>query len=273
VSLYIVKFARIGAMKRLFFVVLLALLFLGILAVPAVLADGPIIGEIIMYAGPGWPAPDGFLLCDGGLYDIADYPELYSVIGCTYGCSPPSFSLPNLRGRVIMGANYITCSSDYITSYGVPAICNEVGEYGGEVSHTLTIPEMPAHVHELYYTNNRTVYAGTLPDIGYYDLSTWHSTQPTGGDEPHNNMPPYMALNFFIAYTTTQVTPTPTLTPTATATPTSAVSYSVYTKTLSSNHQLVVPAYITFGDIFSGGLAFLIGVTLGLVALGRSTAE
>ena len=82
-------------------------------------------------------------------------------------------------------------------------------------------------------------------------------------------MPPYMTLNFIIAYTTTQITPTPTPTPTATPIFTSSLPYiSAYTHTLAySGKTLVVPVYTTFGELLiSGGVLAVLSIfVLGFV--------
>ena len=81
--------------------------------------------------------PDGWLLCDGSLLEQSDYPELFEVIGTTYGYySRTDFRLPDIRGRVPVGKSTDT---DF----------NELGKTGGEKEVTLTVEQMPAHRHDL----------------------------------------------------------------------------------------------------------------------------
>lgn len=99
---------------------------------------------------------------------------------------PPGFSLcngkngtPNLQGRFILGA-----SEDY-----------PIDSEGGEETHLLTIDEMPSHDHEIQ--------RGSMAVSGnYYSRASGNSenlnTELTGGDQPHNNMPPYYALCFIM---------------------------------------------------------------------------
>ena len=78
-------------------------------------------------------------------------------------------------------------------------------------------------------------------------------TGNTGGSGSHNNMPPYLAVNFIIAYTTTQTTPTPTPTPTNTPTPTATpvgmATPDAYTYTLDTGKTLYQPVEMSFGQI------------------------
>jgi microcystin-dependent protein len=92
---------------------------------------------ISAYAGS--TAPSGYLICDGAAVPRATYPALFAVIGITYGAGDGSntFNLPDLRGANPVGRQ----SSD-------PAF-DQLGETGGEKSHTLTIAEMALHNHSV----------------------------------------------------------------------------------------------------------------------------
>lgn len=144
-----------------------------------------IAGIVHQYAGLN--APDGYLLCDGSFYRTDEYPELFNAIGFTYGESGSGvnlmFAVPNLTARVPVGAG-----SGYA-----------LGSTGGEATHTLTVNEMPKHDHGAVYTGNATAtnkkyawYTATGDKIGYQIMET-------GSGEAHNNMQPYIALNYIIS--------------------------------------------------------------------------
>ncbi len=150
-------------------------------------------GMIVPYAGS--TAPDGWLLCDGSAYDITTYSNLYNVIGTTYGGSGSNFNLPDLCGKVPIG----TSPSHLLASSG------------GAETHTLTEGEMPSHNHllgarlngvgSILSTNNtlykiNNMYTATDPDT-FLRTSTISST---GGGQAHNNMQPYITLNYIIKY-------------------------------------------------------------------------
>lgn len=161
----------------------------------------PFIGEVRMYGG--LLAPDGWRLCDGSSLRIALYGELYSLIGTTYGGDgQQTFNLPDLRGRVPIhrGPGY------------------DVGRAGGEEQHQLVTAELPTHTHPAMASTA----AGSLPDpfdrllarsttVGTF-LYLEPDTPPPpaapmlplaigqfGGGFPHDNMQPFLAINFIIA--------------------------------------------------------------------------
>lgn len=148
-------------------------------------------GTIVMFAGS--VAPSGWQLCDGSSLSQAEYPELYSVIAGTYGSGAGVFTVPNLKGKVPVG---LDAGQAEFNALGTPAA------YAGEKTHTLQIAEMPSHHH------NDTVYTGAGPDgnggaragVGATGAS---STAPTGaantgGDGGHNNLQPYLVINYII---------------------------------------------------------------------------
>lgn len=248
--------------KRLSLSIILSLVIILTVAAP-VLADDPIPGEIRMIAGGS--APDGWVLCDGSAYLQDDYPQLYSTIGDTYGSAPSGyFFVPDFRNR------FPLASFSGIGSC-LPGECFYTGDTGGEISHTLIITETARHAHYVYRQNGANPAGSTvgmrIVSEGYGDDSVL--TSYTGGGQPHNNMPPYLAV-YFIIYVGGTPTPTatPTNTPTATATPTGTVTSTylplvdTYTHTLRSGQIYTVPLETSFGQIFSIGAGFVLGTVL-----------
>lgn len=142
-------------------------------------------GLVHQYAGAN--APDGYLLCDGSFYRTDEYPELFDAIGFTYGESGSGvnlmFAVPNLATRVPVGVG-----SGYA-----------LGSTGGEAKHTLTVNEIPAHDHGATYSGNADSgnkkydwFTNTGTKIGYQAIST-------GSGAAHNNMQPYIVLNYIIS--------------------------------------------------------------------------
>ena len=166
---------------------------------PGAAALGTPVGGIIPYAGAA--EPSGWVLCDGSSYDGTDqtYAPLFAVIGTTYGGSGNSFQVPDMRGRLPAGkddmggapANLLT----NITTNGI--VGNVLGAKGGSQSHTLSVPEMPAHFHE-YGTQlvGGLVGGGTGFLIG--SAGTLLDTTAVGGNTTHNNVQPSIITNYII---------------------------------------------------------------------------
>lgn len=134
----------------------------------------PIAGMIIASVA----ALDGFLICDGGSYNVADYPSLAEIIGYT----GDTFSVPDLRDRFIIGASF----------------SKPVNDTGGSETHTLSSSEMPVHSH----TESTSI--PFLGEVGAgvpitYAVSGSGITGTAGSGLPHNNMPPYYALMYLIS--------------------------------------------------------------------------
>lgn len=138
-------------------------------------------------------APTGWLICDGSAISRTIYSELFSVIGTTYGTGDGSttFNLPDYRGKI--GVGYSNGDTDFGT----------LGKTGGEKTHKLTISEMPSHYH---INNPNGFICNTLANGGPglwsgnsgNNLGSSNSTTPTGGDQPHNNLQPYITINYII---------------------------------------------------------------------------
>jgi len=140
-------------------------------------------------------APKGWTLCNGQLLPINQNQALFSLLGTTYGGNgQTNFALPNLQGNIpVHDGNGFT-----------------LGERGGEQTHTLSINELPSHNHvpvgntstpalgspagALWAKGNASVFT-PAPNNGMNP----QCILPTGGNQPHENMSPYLVLNFIIA--------------------------------------------------------------------------
>lgn len=260
-------------MKRLIFVLSLIGLFLisGFLPLVAQ-ADNPIVGEIRLWGGDIDNVPDGWEICAGQVLNSTTYSELYDVIGTLYGSQAGMVYLPNFQGRVVVQRD---------GTVGGPFA--NIGQIGGEISHTLTIAEMPshnhtqtAHTHDFQFgqiaasgSNRYIISAGAGATAQSAD-SRQPTIQYSGGSGAHNNLQPYITLNYIIftgVYQNPTPTPTPTDTPTATPTATATITptatvtnviylpyTSSYTTTLRSGKTLTVPVYATMGQFITGGV-------------------
>lgn len=148
--------------------------------------DNVPVGTIAPYGGSNDPAY--WLICDGRAISRTAYSELFSVIGTTYGTGDGSttFNIPDLRGNIAIGA-----SEDY-----------ELGDSGGEETHTLTVNEMPSHTHKTQGIAYQTQSYSTNP-LNYVlaDLDNSYRTEfmmPAGGGQAHNNMQPYVVTNYIV---------------------------------------------------------------------------
>lgn len=155
-------------------------------------------------------APKGWAQCNGQLLAINQNQALFSLLGTTYGGNgQTTFALPDLRGRVP-----ISQSNSRI-----------LGEMGGQTSHTLIVSEMAAHNHSLMAdaatagaSNTNVPASGTVlgqsagvqTPSGSFSVSIYGTGNPgatlaaqviglAGGSQAHENMQPYLALNFCIA--------------------------------------------------------------------------
>jgi microcystin-dependent protein len=162
------------------------------------------IAEIRLFAGNF--APRGWAFCQGQILSIAQNTALFSLLGTTYGGNgQTTFALPDLRGRVPVGTGQ---------GPGLPSI--NLGEMAGEPTHTLIITEMPAHNHQAQAQGNTNAGGTTSPTGATWATSTardniYVSAAPNtpmaantvtvgiaGGSQPHNNMQPYLGLNYII---------------------------------------------------------------------------
>ncbi len=146
-------------------------------------------------------APRGWAFCDGQLLPISQNTALFSLLGTTYGGNGKSnFALPDFQGR-----------SPMHPGQGPGLSLHDLGETGGSETVTLLQSEIPSHSHVLNYVGidgNNPDPVGNL--VGSSESTDAFRNAPdttlspqelaiTGSDQPHNNMQPYLTLNFIIA--------------------------------------------------------------------------
>lgn len=162
----------------------------------------PFIGEIRMFAGNF--APAGWAFCNGALMPISENDALFTLIGTTYGGDgQETFGVPDLQGRIPVHAG---------TQGG---ITYQIGEEGGVEEVTLTVNQIPGHSHvpvastspgtvsspngaifsacgtgEQIFSTPPNPPAGTMNPAGI---------SPTGGSQPHENLAPYLCINFILS--------------------------------------------------------------------------
>jgi microcystin-dependent protein len=161
----------------------------------------PFVAEIRIF--PFTFAPKGWAFCNGQLLPISQNTALFSLLGTFYGGDGKStFALPNLQGSAAMHVGQ-----------GQGLSQRFLGELSGSESVTLLATEMPVHNHILrastdpanvIQATNNTTYSRSAGGNAYKSgpLNTtmaFHELAPTGGSLPHNNMQPYLTLNFCIA--------------------------------------------------------------------------
>jgi microcystin-dependent protein len=172
--------------------------------------SNPFVAEIRIFAGNF--APTGWALCNGQLMPISQNTALFSLLGTTYGGDGKStFALPNLQGSAPMQAGQ-----------GPGLSLRDLGETGGEQAVTLFQTELPAHGHTMSATmttgtvassaNNQLALAaagggkGSAGNVVNVYSNGALNTQSgpvalsiAGGNQPHNNMMPFLGLTFIIA--------------------------------------------------------------------------
>src|SRR5262245_50066927 len=160
----------------------------------------PYVGEIRMFAGNF--APAGWMFCSGQLLPISEFETLFNLIGTTYGGDGQStFALPNLQSRVPIhqGSGFV------------------IGQAAGSESVTLTTSQIPNHNHvPQALTGGAALQSPTANTVWATATSTQTGLQvysdqapdtalvpsivaPAGGSQPHDNMIPFVCINFIIS--------------------------------------------------------------------------
>ena len=165
----------------------------------------PFVAEIRIF--PFNFAPKGWAFCDGQILPLSQNTALFSLLGTTYGGNGQStFALPDLQGRAAIHAGQGPGLSLY-----------DLGQEGGETAVTVIQSEMPAHNHAANCRNgsgtNFTTPVGNIwanaafgrgginlySNVAASGTMSPFAAQPSGGSQPHNNMQPYLTLNYCIA--------------------------------------------------------------------------
>jgi microcystin-dependent protein len=164
--------------------------------------SSPFLAEIRIF--PFNFAPKGWAFCGGQILSLSQNTALFSLLGTTYGGDGKSnFALPNMQGNAPMHPGQ-----------GPGLSLHDLGETGGSETVTLLESEIPAHSHQLKNAtlsatksnpaNNSLTKAGSgatpYKATGSAQVTmSGNAIAPAGGDQPHNNMQPYLTLNFCIA--------------------------------------------------------------------------
>jgi len=166
--------------------------------------SSPFIGQLLL-AGFNF-TPRGYASCSGQMLPISANTALFSLLGTYYGGDGRStFGLPNLQGNVAIGYGQAAGLSPY-----------DLGQSGGSSTVTLTSSEVPAHSHtamaaespadstvptgnSLTRSEGVTIYNNTSPTPPLTPMASGALTPFNGGSQPHNNLMPYLALNWVIA--------------------------------------------------------------------------
>jgi microcystin-dependent protein len=160
----------------------------------------PFVAEIRIF--PFTFAPKGWAWCDGQLLPLSQNTALFSLLGTTYGGNGKSnFALPDLQGR-----------SPMHPGQGPGLSLHDLGETGGSETVSLLESEIPSHTHSLRASSQDSttrIVSGEMPagalGLGLYGPQPSNTTlspvalTPAGGDQPHNNMMPYLTFYFNIA--------------------------------------------------------------------------
>ena len=160
----------------------------------------PYVGEIRMFAGNF--APAGWMFCDGQSLPISENDVLFQLIGTTYGGDgQETFNLPNLASRVPIHMGT-----------GLSGTTYQIGEMAGVEQVTLTAQQIPVHTHPLLCAGGGATDPNPQNDLLAEQLAVSayqsqapsapmapQSISPSGGSQPHENLQPYLCINFIIS--------------------------------------------------------------------------
>jgi microcystin-dependent protein len=156
-------------------------------------------GAITMMGGSS--VPSGWLYCDGAAISRTTYSALFTAIGTTYGTGDGSttFNLPNFKGSVPVGTD--TSQTEF----------NANGKTGGEKTHVLTVAELATHSHVFSYSGSPATDYPTWPlanstypgggNVSFTQSTAGSGTvgiKTAGSNTAHNNLQPYLTVNFII---------------------------------------------------------------------------
>lgn len=161
----------------------------------------PYVGEIRMFAGNF--APAGWMFCQGQTLPISENEVLFQLIGTTYGGDgEETFSLPNLSSRAPVHMGNGPDGSSYV-----------IGQMAGTEQETLTVQQIPSHTHPLTASaalgSEATPFGAVLAqapasiqllieDIPAVNMGP-NAIRTDGGSQPHENMQPFLCINFIIS--------------------------------------------------------------------------
>lgn len=173
----------------------------------------PHVGEIRIFAGNF--APNGWMFCSGQLLAISEYETLFTLLGTNYGGDGQStFALPNLCGRVPIHGGIGPDSTSYL-----------IGQQGGTETEILSISQIPTHKHDVtgkitlpvrgdtvgHLTSPVNAAIAVSPNQKFFSKTQSTSGQMApldlgssaltviGGSQPHENMQPFIAVNYIIS--------------------------------------------------------------------------
>lgn len=160
----------------------------------------PFIGEIRMFGGNF--APAGWAFCDGQLMAISENDALFTLIGTTYGGDgQETFGIPNLQSRVPIHAGTAASGTTYT-----------LGEMAGTETVTLTVQQLPIHSHAMLgSTNTASIQTPAANVVGKStqidlfinaqpgDALNASAITPVGGSQPHDNVQPFLCINFILS--------------------------------------------------------------------------
>jgi microcystin-dependent protein len=161
--------------------------------------SNPFLAEIRVF--PFNFPPKGWAFCDGQILPLSQNTALFSLLGTTYGGDGKSnFALPNMQGNIPLHPGQGPGLSLY-----------DLGQTGGSDTVTLLDSEMPSHNHIITtdgsdIPDSLSPSGAALAAVNMYSAATTpivplsdSTLAPAGGDQPHNNLMPYLTLNFCIA--------------------------------------------------------------------------